>query len=55
MYVCIQNLKEEGALYMSFKNPDKLKKKKPVYKKPTPKATPKNYDDVKEGWEKKPK
>lgn len=40
---------------MSFKNPDKLKKKKPIYKKPTPKATPKTYDDVKPGWDKKPK
>lgn len=38
---------------MSFKNPDKLKKKKPAYKKPVPKATPKTYDDVREGWEKK--
>ena len=47
-------IEKEGTA-MSFKNPDKLKKKKPVYKKPTPKATPKNYDDAKEGWDKKPK
>lgn len=44
---------KKQVLYMSFKNPDKLKKKKPAYKKPVPKATPKTYDDVREGWEKK--
>ena len=32
---------------MSFKNPDKLKKKKPVYKKPVQIDTPKTYDDSK--------
>ena len=39
---------------MSFKNPDKLKKKKPAYKKPVPKATPKTYEDNKSTWNKKP-
>lgn len=40
---------------MSFKNPDKLKKKKPAYRKPAPKDTYKTFDDSKKQPPKKPK
>jgi len=48
-------MEAERVKHMSFKNPDKLKKKKPVHKKPSPKAVTGSNDNAKPGSDRKPR